>query len=236
MNSIDTQDRNPATDIALIKPYSAKNITEKKLVKKHLQKTFVLNIDASAPLLGVVSRFAYQKGLDLLPPIIPKLVAEGCQITILGSGKKALEISFGRLHKQYPGMVSLNVGYNELLSHNIMAGADMLIMPSRFEPCGLNQLCDLTYGTPPIVSSTGGLADSIQHTSPASIKNNTATGFVLKSVTQATLLNTIREATSLWKDKKAWRKIQKNGMGTYVSWASSATTCLDLYKKVIAQQ
>jgi starch synthase len=236
LNGIDTQDWNPATDTALIKPYSAKNITGKKSVKKHLQKTFGLNIDASAPLLGVVSRFAYQKGLDLLPPIIPKLVAEGCQIAILGSGEKALETSFSQLHKQYPGMVSLNVGYNELLSHNIMAGADMFIMPSRFEPCGLNQLYGLAYGTPPIVSSTGGLADSIQHTSPASIKNNTATGFVLKSVTQAALLDTIREATSLWKDKKAWRKIQKNGMNTDVSWASSAATYLDLYKKVIAQQ
>ena len=134
----------------------------------------------------------------MLPPIIPKLVAEGRQIAILGSGKKALKISFGQLHKQYPGIVSLNVGYNDLLSHDTMAGADMLIMPSRFEPCGLNQLCGLIYGTPPVVSYTGGLADSIQHTSPASIKNNTATGFVLKSVTQAALLDTIRKATSLW--------------------------------------
>lgn len=235
LNGIDTQDWNPATDTALIKPYSAKNITGKKAVKKHLQQTFGLNIDANAPLLGVVSRFAYQKGLDLLPPIIPELVAEGCQIAILGSGEKALETSFSQLQKRYPGMVGVNVGYNEPLSHNIMAGADMFIMPSRFEPCGLNQLYGLAYGTPPIVSATGGLADSIQQSSPVSIKNNTATGFVLKSVTQSALLDTIREAVTLWKDKKTWRKVQKNGMNTDVSWASSAAAYLDLYKKVTSE-
>jgi starch synthase len=233
LNGIDTQDWNPATDKHLIKHYSTKNIAGKKMVKQGLQKRLGLSIDADAPLLGIVSRFAYQKGLDLLPEIIPKLIEEGCQIAILGSGEKALEEAFIVLQKTYPNTLSVNIGYNEPLSHNIMAGADMFIMPSRFEPCGLNQLYGLAYGTPPIVSATGGLADSINDTSPESIKDNTATGFVIKNVTPLSLLVAIRYAISLWRDKKSWRKIQKNGMETNVSWASSAGLYLELYSKLL---
>jgi starch synthase len=235
LNGIDTQDWNPTTDKHLTKHYSYKNITGKKAIKKDLQKRLGLTIDADAPLLGIVSRFAYQKGLDLLPQIIPTLIADGCQVAILGSGEKSLEEAFTILQKSYPNSLSITIGYNEPLSHNIMAGADMFIMPSRFEPCGLNQLYGLAYGTPPIVSATGGLADSIHDTSPDSIKNNTATGFVIKNVTQVSLLVAIRYAVSLWKDKENWRKIQKNGMETNVSWSSSANLYLDLYKKVSEQ-
>jgi starch synthase len=235
LNGIDTQDWNPATDKHLTKHYSCKNIAGKKAIKKDLQKRLGLTIDADAPLLGIVSRFAYQKGLDLLPQIIPTLIADGCQVAILGSGEKPLEEAFTILQKTYPNSLSVTIGYNEPLSHNIMAGADMFIMPSRFEPCGLNQLYGLAYGTPPIVSATGGLADSIHDTSPDSIKNNTATGFVIKNVTQVSLLVAIRYAVSLWKDKENWRKIQKNGMETNVSWSSSANLYLDLYKKVSEQ-
>jgi starch synthase len=114
-----------------------------------------------------------------------------------------------------------------------MAGADMFIMPSRFEPCGLNQLYGLTYGTPPIVTATGGLADSVVDSNAVTIRNNTATGFVIKNVTEVSLLVAIRRAVDLWKDKKTWRKIQKNGMKTNVSWASSAISYLELYKKTL---
>lgn len=233
LNGIDTEDWNPSTDKHLSKNYSSKNIAGKKAVKKALQASLGLDIDADAPLLGVVSRFAYQKGLDLLPPIIPALVAEGCQIAILGSGEKELEETFTQLHHAYPNAVGVNIGYNEAFSHNIMAGADMFIMPSRFEPCGLNQLYGLTYGTPPIVSATGGLADSVHDSNDETLKNNTATGFVIKNVTQVSLLVAIRSAVSLWKQKKDWRKIQKNGMGTDVSWASSAESYLKMYEKTL---
>jgi len=235
LNGIDTQDWNPAKDSHLIKSYSDKNIAGKKVVKKALQEKLGLSINPDVPLLGVVSRFAYQKGLDLLPPIIPQLVADGCQLAILGSGEKALEDGFVALQKQFPNNVSITVGYNEPMSHNIMAGADLFIMPSRFEPCGLNQLYGLAYGTPPIVSATGGLADSVCNTTPESIKNGTATGFVLKNVTDASLLGAIQTAVELWKDKQVWRKIQKNGMQTDVSWSSSANLYLDLYKKTLSQ-
>ncbi|MGJ8620460.1 MAG: glycogen synthase GlgA [Methylophilaceae bacterium] len=235
LNGIDIEDWNPKTDQYLNKHYSTSNMTGKKTIKSDLQKTFGLNIDANAPLLGIVSRFAYQKGLDLLPQTIPALIAEGCQIAILGSGEKSLEDSFAILQKTYPNQVGVKIGYNEILSHNIMAGADMFIMPSRFEPCGLNQLYGLAYGTPPIVSATGGLADSVNDSNPESIRNNTATGFVIKNVTHVSLLVAIRHAVSIWKDKKTWREIQKNGMKTDVSWASSAISYLELYKKTLDQ-
>lgn len=235
LNGIDTQDWNPATDQHLVKHYAYKNMAGKKAIKKDLQKKLGLSIDADAPLLGVVSRFAYQKGLDLLPQIIPALIADGCQIAILGSGEKSLEEAFTLLQKAYPTALSINIGYNEPLSHNIMAGADMFIMPSRFEPCGLNQLYGLAYGTPPIVTATGGLADSVHDTTPDSIKHNLATGFVIKNVTHVSLLVAIRYAITLWKDKRIWRKIQKNGMETNVSWSSSASLYLGLYTKVLSQ-
>lgn len=235
LNGIDTKVWNPSTDAYLINHYSAKNMTGKKAVKKDLQQQLGLTMDATAPLLGIVSRFAYQKGLDLLPSIIPQLIADGCQIAILGCGEKALEDTFTDLQKQFPHRISLTVGYNEPLSHCIMAGADMFIMPSRFEPCGLNQLYGLAYGTPPIVSATGGLADSVINTTPDSLKNGTATGFVLKNVTSASLLGAIQLAVDCWKDKKSWRKLQKKGMKTDVSWSSSANLYLDLYTKTLAQ-
>jgi starch synthase len=233
LNGIDKKEWNPETDPYLNAHYSTANMSGKKTIKKDLQKALKLSIDADAPLLGIVSRFAYQKGLDLLPQIIPTLVADGCQIAILGSGEKSLEESFNNLQKSYPNQIGVKIGYNEILSHHIMAGADIFIMPSRFEPCGLNQLYGLTYGTPPIVTATGGLADSVVDSNAITIHNNTATGFVIKNVTQVSLLVAIRRAVDLWKDKKTWRRIQKNGMKTNVSWSSSAISYLELYKKTL---
>ena len=245
LNGIDTQEWNPASDTHLPKNYSDSRITGKKQVKRVLQQHLGLQIDADAPLLGIVSRLTHQKGLDLLPEMMPKLIKQGCQFAILGSGNKALEAEFNALAERYPNQVSMNTGYHEHLSHNIMAGCDMFIMPSRFEPCGLNQLYGLAYGTPPIVSPTGGLADSVCDTSPTSLKNNTATGFVIKNVTNnttniatgivtsASLLVTIERAIKCWHDKKTWRKIQKNGMNHPISWEFSAMDYLALYENAL---
>ena len=233
VNGIDTQEWNPASDAHLPKNYSDSRITGKKTVKRVLQQQLGLQIDADAPLLGVVSRLTHQKGLDLLPEIMPKLIKKGCQFAILGSGDKALEAEFNAFAERYPEQVSMNTGYHEHLSHNIMAGCDMFIMPSRFEPCGLNQLYGLAYGTPPIVSLTGGLADSVCDTNELSLKNNIATGFVVKNVTSASLLVTIERAINCWEDKKTWRKIQKNGMNRNISWDSSAIDYLALYEKTL---
>ena len=233
VNGIDAQEWNPATDVHLPKNYSNSRITGKHFVKHALQQQLGLNIDANAPLLGVVSRLTHQKGLDLLPSIMPKLIKQGCQFAILGSGDKALEAQFSELAESFPNQVSMNTGYHEHLSHNIMAGCDMFIMPSRFEPCGLNQLYGLAYGTPPIVNATGGLADTVCDTTELSLKNNSATGFVVKNVTSASLLVTIEQAITIWQDKKTWRKIQKNGMSRNISWVSSANAYLHYYKKSV---
>ena len=235
LNGIDTQEWNPASDVHLIKNYSAKSIAGKKTVKRALQQQLGLKLDADAPLLGVVSRLTHQKGLDLLPEIMPKLIKAGCQFAILGSGDKALEASFSALEERFPTQVSMNTGYHEHLSHNIMAGSDLFIMPSRFEPCGLNQMYGLAYGTPPIVSNTGGLADSVCDSNETTLKNNTATGFVVKSVNSASLLGTIEHAIKVWQDKKTWRKIQRNGMKRDISWDSRAIDYLALYEKTLTK-
>ena len=233
LNGIDADEWNPATDLHLPKNYSNSRITGKHAVKHALQQQLGLDIHANAPLLGVVSRLTHQKGLDLLPVIMPKLVDLGCQFAILGSGEKKLEANFNALAERYPTQISMNTGYHEHLSHNIMAGSDLFIMPSRFEPCGLNQLYGLAYGTPPIVSNTGGLADSVCDTNELSLKNNSATGFVVKNVTSASLLITIQQAIATWQDKKTWRKIQKNGMSRDISWVSSAKPYFNLYQKTL---
>lgn len=239
LNGIDTHEWNPATDVHLPKNYSNSRIAGKKIVKQTLQQQLGLQIDADAPLLGVVSRLTHQKGLDLLPDMMPKLIKpnqlnpHGCQFAILGSGDKTLEAQFTELAESFPKQVSMNTGYHEHLSHNIMAGCDMFIMPSRFEPCGLNQLYGLAYGTPPIVSFTGGLADSVCDTNELSLKNNSATGFVVKNVNQSSLLVTIERAFQHWQDKKTWRQIQKNGMERDISWDLSAKAYLNLYEQTL---
>jgi starch synthase len=233
LNGIDTHEWNPTTDQYLPTHYSAKQISGKKDVKRALQARLALDHEEHAPLLGVVSRLTHQKGLDLLAEIIPQLVVEGCQFAVLGSGDRTIEARFNTMSRQYPGRVSVNIGYHEALSHNIMAGADMFIMPSRFEPCGLNQLYGLTYGTPPIVSDTGGLADSVCHTTELTLKDKTATGFVVKNVSAPALLVTIQQALQYWADEKTWQKIQLNGMKKDVSWASQAIAYLNLYQKTL---
>ena len=233
LNGIDADEWNPAIDSHLPKNYSNNRITGKHAVKHALQQQLGLDIKANAPLLGIVSRLTHQKGLDLLPSIMPELVDLGCQFAILGSGEKKLEASFNALAERYPTQVSMNTGYHEHLSHNIMAGSDLFIMPSRFEPCGLNQLYGLAYGTPPVVSNTGGLADSVCDTTKLALKNKSATGFVVKNVTSASLLVTIQHALIIWQDKKTWRKIQKNGMSQDISWVSSAKPYLSFYQQAL---
>lgn len=233
LNGIDTQVWNPETDAYLCKKYSNKRITGKKAVKQSLQKQLGLAESAESPLLGVVSRFAHQKGLDLLPNIMPDLIELGCQFAILGSGDQSIESQFLTLAQQYPDRISVTVDYNEPLSHNIMAASDLFIMPSRFEPCGLNQMYGLAYGTPPVVSATGGLADSVVDTNAETLKAKTATGFVMSAVSEGALLASITNAVTYWR-KPVWRSIQRHGMQLDLSWASRAQVYLLLYQQVLA--
>ncbi len=235
LNGIDSNEWNPEKDTHLRKHYSSVKLDGKKTIKANLQKHLGLHVDADAPILGVVSRLTHQKGLDLLPGIMPELVKAGCQFAILGSGEKPLESAFNDMAQRFPSQVSMTNGYHEHLSHNIMAGADMFIMPSRFEPCGLNQLYGLAYGTPPIVTRTGGLADSVCDTNESSLKHHTATGFVLENVSELSLLVTIQRALSVWKDKPTWKNIQINGMKQDLSWGTRAVSYLALYNNTLGQ-
>ncbi|MDP3608157.1 MAG: glycogen synthase GlgA [Methylophilus sp.] len=233
LNGIDTEEWNPEADPYLPFVYSEKKLSGKAKVKTALQQQLHLTVQQDAPLLGVVSRLTHQKGLDILIGSMPELIALGCQFAILGGGEKSFEAQFNAYAEQYPNQVSVTIGYNEPLSHLIMAGVDIFMMPSRFEPCGLNQLYGLRYGTPPVVSNTGGLADSICHSNADTILNNTATGFVIENVNKMSLLVTIKQALSIWKDKKTWAKIQKNGMKKDVGWKHSADAYVALYEKLL---
>jgi starch synthase len=234
LNGIEPDDWNPETDSYLIKNYGLSKPEGKSQVKKALQKKLGLNIDANAPLLGVVSRLTSQKGLDMLLLIVQDLLDAGCQLALLGSGDSALESAFRSLAVNNPGKASVTIGYNEPLSHQVMAGSDMFIMPSRFEPCGLNQLYGLAYGTPPIVNATGGLADSVIDTTPTTIKNKTATGFVMDKTSSDALLACIQRALDIFRnDAKTWRQIQRNGMSQNLSWDKSALEYLDMYQNLL---
>lgn len=234
LNGIDLDEWNPAKDPHLTKRYNSQRLGDKKIVKAALQAKLGLYVDAVAPLFGVVSRLTHQKGLDMFLAIAKSLLRQGSQIALLGGGELQLESGFRQLAQDYPLQVSVNIGYSEPLSHQIMAGSDIFIMPSRFEPCGLNQMYGLRYGTPPVVSHTGGLADSVTNTTPDSLKLATATGFVMENNNSEALYASIQSALSYYRDEKTWRKIQRNGMHRDLGWDKSASEYLSLYKSLLA--
>lgn len=234
LNGIETEEWNPEHDKYLVKNYSSQNLDGKQAVKADLQKQLGLQIDADAPLLGVVSRLTHQKGLDMLVPHLQSLIDQGCQFALLGGGELGLEASFQNIAVHNPGRASVTIGYNEPLSHQIMAGSDMFIMPSRFEPCGLNQLYGLAYGTPPIVNATGGLADSVIDSNHAHIENRTANGFVMVEASADGLIACIRRAIEMYRhDKATWLQIQQTGMSQNLSWDKSAQEYLSVYQGLL---
>ena len=234
LNGLDTNEWNPATDPHLAKHYDADNLTGKRAVKAALQTKLNLKVEAKTPLLGVVSRLTHQKGLDMLLTCAETLITEqGCQLAVLGSGDAILEQGYRDLAKRFPDQVSVTIGYNEALSHQIMAGCDIFIMPSRFEPCGLNQMYGLRYGTPPVVTNTGGLADSVQDSNDESIKDKSATGFVMPKATPEELLSATEMALRYCRDEKTWKAIQQNGMRQNLDWSKSARAYLAMYEEIL---
>lgn len=234
LNGIETEEWNPAHDKYLSHTYSSENLQGKSQVKLGLQQALGLDIDANAPLLGVVSRLTHQKGLDMLIPHLQILINQGCQFVLLGGGEPAMETAFKNVANLNPRRASVTIGYNEPLSHQIMAGSDLFVMPSRFEPCGLNQLYGLAYGTPPIVNATGGLADSVVDSNPQHLKDKTANGFVMIEASAEGLMACIQRAVEMFKhDKKTWQQIQNTGMTQNLSWDKSAQEYLALYKTLL---
>lgn len=236
LNGIDTDEWNPATDPHLAKQYSSANMTGKAADKEALQNSMGLNVEPDMPLLGVVSRFTQQKGLDLLLEIAPRLAKLPVQLAMLGTGDAQMQKAARDLAHRYPGKIGVVIGFDEGLSHQIEAGADMFVMPSRFEPCGLNQLYSQRYGTPPIVHATGGLVDSVVDCTPQTLKDGTASGFAFNGMTAENLLATIQRALALYHDKSQWEALRKNCMAKDLGWQSSAEAYRAVYLKVLGRE
>ncbi len=229
LNGIDTEEWNPAADPNLVQAYDAANIRGKSANKRELQRRMGLHVDPDVPLFGMVSRFTHQKGLDLVLEIAPQLVALPAQLVLLGSGDAGMQRTVLELSHRYSGQVGAYVGFDEGLSHLIEAGADIFLMPSRFEPCGLNQMYSQRYGTPPVVHATGGLIDTVVDCSAASLKRGEATGFVFDSMDATGLLEAVRRAVVAYRNKKTWRALQRNGMNKDFGWDKSAAAYRDIY-------
>ncbi len=230
VNGIDYKVWDPSGDKELKFHFSASKIDGKYKNKLALQKEVGLEQKADIPLIGVVSRLADQKGLDLIAKIINPLLEKNVQIILLGTGDEKYHILFENIGKTLPRKVSINLRFDSLLAKKIYAGADMFLMPSRYEPCGLGQLISLRYGTLPIVRKTGGLADTIVEYDPFTTRGN---GFVFESYDAGELLKAIERALGLYGQRGLWKRLVTNAMRSDFSWDSSAKRYIELYKKII---
>ncbi|MBQ3387694.1 MAG: glycogen synthase [Thermoguttaceae bacterium] len=235
LNGIDTAEWNPETDPALAAAYNTETVFEKKpLNKAALQRECGLPESADTPLLGVVSRFDWQKGLDLVADVIPHFVeSRGAQFVILGTGDPELERRFTELAARYPNNVAALIKFNSALSHQVEAGLDIFLMPSRYEPCGLNQMYSQRYGTLPLVRHTGGLADTVVGASDETIANRTANGFMSHWGTSDDLQKTVDWAIHCYDHRKEdWRQMILTAMKIDHSWRKSAGLYADLYERI----
>jgi starch synthase len=228
LNGVDYAIWSPEADTLIAQNYSVHNLDGKKACKKDLLTCFHLseeNLDR--PVIGIVSRFVDQKGFDLIAQISGDLMKENLALVALGTGQSEHEKLFKQLAEKYPARVGVKIGYDNTLAHKIEAGSDMFLMPSRYEPCGLNQVYSLRYGAVPIVRATGGLDDTIQNFVP---KTQQGTGFKFEKYDAGELLACIREALKTHRDAKAWRAVQANGMAKDFSWKTSAAAYVTLYE------
>lgn len=231
LNGVDYAVWNPA-DARIAKPYSIDSLDGKKACKRALQLEFGLSTEARGPLFAVVSRLTSQKGMDLLLAALPELLREGAQLIVLGTGEGDLEAGFRYAASVNPDNVAVYIGYDESMSHRFMAGGDILLVPSRFEPCGLTQLYALRYGTLPLVRRVGGLADTVVNVNDASLAADTATGFVFDDAARHALGARIREACDFYLNEAAWAKVQRRAMLQDFSWDDSAAHYEQLYKSL----
>jgi starch synthase len=232
LNGIDISVWNPEIDPHIASTFSVNLLAERAINKAALQRRFDLAPAPGAFLLGVISRMSWQKGLDLLLETLPLVLREGMQMVLLGSGDPGLQARYGAAAKSNPGQIGVDIGYDESLAHLIQAGADALLVPSRFEPCGLTQLCALRYGAIPIVSRVGGLADTVIDANEMAIAGGVATGVQFAPVTSENLAHAIRRAKTLFDNAPVWRRMQGNAMTADVSWHNPARHYADLYRRV----
>ncbi|HUC54166.1 MAG TPA: glycogen synthase GlgA [Candidatus Cybelea sp.] len=228
LNGVDYSAWNPEKDKLIAARYSAKDLSGKQVCKQDLLEGFGMPHEhLSRPVIGIVSRFADQKGFDLIAERAHELMREDLVVVVLGTGERKYEDLFRALAAAYPGRVGLKIAYDNTLAHKVEAGADMFLMPSRYEPSGLNQMYSLKYGTVPIVRATGGLDDSIE---PFDVEHGTGTGFKFKEYTGEALLFAVRQALHHYMDERIWKRIQLNGMAKDFSWKTPAAEYAKLYE------
>jgi starch synthase len=229
LNGIDYDEWNPQTDQFIAAKYSPQDLSGKLKCKQDLLQAFgIPNVDPKVPVIGIVSRFAAQKGFDLIAQIMDRLAREEMIMVVLGSGDKLYEEMFQRLNKQFPNKIAAKVAFDNAIAHKIEAGADIFLMPSRYEPCGLNQMYSLKYGTVPIVRATGGLDDTIE---PWDARTGKGTGFKFSEYNGEALLLTIKHALLAYQDPSSWQTLMRNGMTRDFSWGASAREYGKIYER-----
>lgn len=232
LNGVDYDVWNPAKDSLIPAKYSRADLAGKKTCKKALQKAFGLPVK-DVPVMGMVSRLYWQKGIDLVMEALPELLKMDLQLIILGTGDPKFEKALQEATKVHSNKMSAAVRFDIELSHLVEAGSDFFLMPSHFEPCGLSQLYSLAYGTIPVVRKTGGLADSVRHISEANLRTERATGIVFKEETPEAVVSAVRQALELYKSKNTLREVQATGMSMDFSWYSSAEAYGRLYRQAM---
>ncbi|MFZ3083681.1 glycogen synthase GlgA [Rhodoferax ferrireducens] len=230
LNGVDDQVWNPANDALLPARFDADKLQGKALAKSALQAKFSLEPRPAALVFGAVSRLTEQKGLHLLPQVLADMVQRGGQLALLGQGDAALERAFVDAATRYPGQVGVRIGYDEVTAHAVIAGADVILVPSEFEPCGLTQLYGLRYGTLPLVRRVGGLADTVVDCTLEDLDEGSATGFVFDELSPAGLLSAVRRAFVLFRRPDEWSAVQRRAMGLRFDWLASARHYLAMYQ------
>jgi starch synthase len=226
LNGVDYAEWNPQSDPHIPARYSAGDLTGKALCKRVLLEEFGLPPEAmDRPLIGIVSRFTRQKGTDILVEAAARIVAEDVYLVALGTGDPEYEDFFRRLQREHPGRIAARVGFDNALAHRIEAGADMFLMPSHYEPCGLNQIYSLRYGTVPVVRATGGLDDTIEE----------ETGFKFTEYSGQALLEAVQAAVRAYADRDGWERMMRLGMSKDFSWNQSAAAYSELYRRMLAR-
>lgn len=231
VNGIDTAEWNPAKDPVLAATYGPRQLARRKANKRAIEAHFGLDRD-DGPLFIMVTRLTWQKGADVIPEILDHLVGNAGRLAILGSGDAAIVEALHAGAARHPGKIGLQIGYDEALSHRMQGGGDAILVPSRFEPCGLTQLYGLAYACVPVVSRTGGLADTVIDANPAALAAGVATGVQFDGVHYHALAAAISRTIALYRDRAAWQRIQRNGMAAVFSWDRSAADYAAIYQQL----
>jgi len=233
LNGAEYEEWSPSKDFFIKQRYDPSNLQGKRVCKADLQREYGLTIKEDIPLLGIISRLADQKGFDLIAAIMEEMMALGLQFVLLGTGEEKYHLIFEKIGKKYPNQAGIRIAYDNALAHRIEAGSDMFLMPSRYEPCGLNQIYSLKYGTVPIVRATGGLDDTIQEFNLLTGEGN---GFKFGDYSASCLLETIRRALQVYRQREVWQKLMIRGMSADFSWEQSAKVYLKVYQDTLTKK